>query len=164
LSAETHRHPLDALTASEYWAVFETMKASGKLDAASRYAGINLHEPPKAEVLRWKPGEPFRREALAIVKQGRRTFEAVVDVTGRKLTSWKEIKGVEPILIADETEGVEERVKADPQWQAAMRKRGITDFDTVGCGGDSPGYFGTAEEQGRRLQPRTTVRIPLRAW
>ena len=59
LSAETHRHPLDALTASEYWAVFETMKASGKLDAASRYAGINLHEPPKAEVLRWKPGEPY---------------------------------------------------------------------------------------------------------
>ncbi len=151
-SAEASRHPLDALTAGEYWAVFEAMKASGKLDAASRYAGINLHEPPKAEVLRWKAGEPFRREALAIVKQGRRTFEAVVDVGSRKLTSWKEIKGVEPVLIADETEGVEEIVKADPQWQAAMRKRGITDFDTVGCGGDSPGYFGTAEEQGRRLQ------------
>ena len=86
LSAGTPRHPLDALTAGEYWAVFETMKASDKLDAASRYAGINLHEPPKAEVLRWKPGEPFRREALAIVKQGRRTFEAVVDVTARNGT------------------------------------------------------------------------------
>jgi primary-amine oxidase len=150
--AETLRHPLDALTQQEYWSVFETMKASGKLDASSRYAGINLHEPPKAEVLRWKPGEPFRREALAIVKQGRRTFEALVDVANRKLVSWKEIKGVEPVLIADETEGVEDHVKADPQWQAAMRKRGITDFDTVGCGGDSPGYFGTPEEQGRRLQ------------
>ena len=150
--AESVLHPLDALTAQEYWTVFETMKASGKLDAASRYAGINLHEPAKAEVLRWKPGEPFRREALAIIKQGRRTFEAVVDVAGRKLISWKEVKGVEPVLIADETDVVGELVKADPQWQAAMRKRGITDFDTVGCDGDSPGYFGTPEEQGRRLQ------------
>jgi primary-amine oxidase len=152
LAAETVQHPLDALTAKEYWAVFETMKASGKFDSASRYAGINLHEPPKAEVLRWKPGSPFRREALAIVKQGRRTFEGVVDVAQQKLISWKEIKGVEPVLIADETQGVDDQVKADPKWQAAMRQRGITDFDTVSCDGDSPGYFGTPEEQGRRLQ------------
>jgi primary-amine oxidase len=145
-------HPLDALTAGEYWAVFETMKASGKLDAASRYAGVNLHEPPKAEVLRWRAGEPFRREALAIIKQGRQTFEAVVDVRGRKLISWKEVKGVEPVLISDETESVEDRVKTDPQVQAALRKRGITDLETVSCDGSSPGYFGTPEEQGQRLQ------------
>jgi primary-amine oxidase len=151
-TAEPARHPLDALTFQEYWTVFETMKASGKLDSESRFAGINLHEPPKEEVLRWKPGDPLRREALAIVKQGRRTFEAVVDVANRKLVSWKERPGVEPVLIADETEGVGERLKADPQWQAAMRKRGITDFDTVNCDGDSPGYFATPEEKGRRLQ------------
>ena len=151
-AAQPVGHPLDALTSQEYWDVYETMKASGKLDAASRYAGINLHEPPKAEVLAWKPGDPFRREALAIVKQGRRTFEAIVDIANHKVISWKEMKGVEPVLIADETEGVDEKVKADPQWQAAMRKRGIIDFDTVNCDGDSPGYFGTPEEQGRRLQ------------
>ena len=103
-AASDARHPLDALTASECWAVYETMKGTGKLDADSRYAGVNLHEPPKAEVIRWKPGDPFRREALAIIKQRRQTFEAVVDVAGRKLISWKEIKGVEPVLIADETE------------------------------------------------------------
>ncbi len=151
-AAETARHPLDALTFQEYWAVYDTMKASGKLDAESRFAGINLHEPPKAEVLNWTPGAPFRREALAIVKQGRQTFEALVDVAARKLVSWKEVKGVEPVLIADEVEEAVERVKADPQWQAAMRKRGITDFDTVECDGDSPGYFDTPEEKGRRLQ------------
>ena len=151
-AAEAARHPLDALTFQEYWTVLDTMKASGKLNSESRFAGINLHEPPKAEVLGWKPGTPFRREALAIVKQGRQTIEAIVDVPGRRIVSWKEIKGVEPVLIADETEGVTERLKADPQWQAAMRKRGITDFDNVGCDGDSPGYFGTAEEKGRRLQ------------
>ena len=102
---------------------------------------------PKQEVLRWKPGDPFRREALAIIKQGRRTFEALVDVANRKLISWKEIKGVEPVLIADETE-VDEHVKADPQVIAALRKRGITDLETVGCDGSSPGYFGTARRAG----------------
>ena len=146
------RHPMDALTGDEYWAVVETMKASGKLDAASRYAGVSLHEPPKAEVLRWKRGDPFRREALAIIKQGRQTFEALVDVSNRKLISWKEIKGVEPMLIPDETEGVGERVKEDPLVQAALRKRDISHLDTVSCDGSSPGYFGTPEEQGRRLQ------------
>ena len=79
LYAADAQHPLDALTVPEYWATYEAMKASGKLDAASRFAGITLHEPPKAEVLRWKPGEPFRRESLAIIKQGRRTFEATVN-------------------------------------------------------------------------------------
>jgi primary-amine oxidase len=152
LGAVDFRHPLDALTADEYWVVYETMKASGKLDGASRYAGSSLHEPPKEEVLRWKRGDPFRREALAIIKQGRRTFEALVDVKNRKLISWKEIPGVEPMLIPDETEGVDERVKSDPQVQEALRKRGIVDLETVGCDGSSPGYFGTAEEQGRRLQ------------
>src|SRR3984885_9998605 len=151
-AAAVFRHPLDALTADEYWAVFETLKGAGKLDAASRYAGVSLHEPPKAEVLHWKSGDRFRREALAIIKQGRRTFEAVVDVANRKLVSWKEIQGVEPVLIEDETEGVEDKVKADPQVLAALRKRGITDLETVGCDGSSPGYFATAEEQGRRLQ------------
>src|ERR1700685_1072010 len=88
--AADFRHPLDALTSTEYWAVFETLKASGKLDAASRYAGVNLHELPKAEGPAWNPGDPFGREALAIIKQGRRTFEAIVDVAGRKLVSWQE--------------------------------------------------------------------------
>src|SRR5450755_139698 len=136
------RHPLDALTADEYWAVFETMKASGKLDGFSRYAGISLHEPPKAEVLRWKRGDSFRREALAIVKQGRQTFEALVDVANRKLISWKEIKGVEPMLIADETEGGGGAIKAVPQGRRARERRGMVDRAAGGCDGSPPGFSG----------------------
>src|SRR5207237_1528366 len=67
---EPLKHPLDGLTAREYWAVFETMKASGKLDSSSRYAGINLHEPPKAEVLRWHPGEPAARRSPSSNRAG----------------------------------------------------------------------------------------------
>ncbi len=149
--AETRPHPLDALTAPEYWAVYEALKSSGRVDAATRYAGITLHEPPKAEVLQWKPGQPFRREATVVVKQGARTFEALIDVKGRRVLSWTELPGVQPNLIPEEFEGIEEAVKHNEQWRAAMRNRGITDLDTISCDGNSPGYFATPGEQGRRL-------------
>ena len=73
-AAQTPAHPLDALTAEEYWTVFEVLKASGKVDPQTRYPAINLQEPPKAVVLKWKKGEPFTREALVVVKQGAQAF------------------------------------------------------------------------------------------
>ncbi len=88
-----------------------------------------------------------------MVKQGPSTFEGVVDVSGKKLISWKEIKGVQPNLTGDEEEetGIDETVKTNSEWQAAMRRRGIMEYGTVHCGGYGTGFFGTAEEQGRRL-------------
>jgi primary-amine oxidase len=144
-------HPLDGLTAQEYWTVFEALKSSGHVDKESRYTSINLREPPKAEVLKWKPGEAFRREALVVVKHGKQTFEAVVDVARKAVASWTEVQGVQPNITRVEDESVEDKVKENPEWQEAMRKRGITDFETVECSPESPGYFGTPEEQGRRL-------------
>jgi primary-amine oxidase len=151
-AAQGVKHPLDALTAPEYWAVFDTMKASGHVDASTRYPLITLHEPPKDEVLQWKAGQTPRREALVVVKQGPKTFEAIVDVALRKMISWKEVQGVQPNQTEEEITGVDEAVKENTEWQAAMRRRGITDYETVTCIGISPGYFGTPEEQGRRLQ------------
>lgn len=149
-AAQTAKHPLDGLTVDEYWAVYETLKASGHVDSKSRFSVV-LREPPKEEVLTWKPGQPFRREALAVVKQGPSTFEALVDAKGRKLISWKEIKGVQLPLTEEEKSAAVEAAKENAEWQAAMRKRGITDYDTLYCEGDGYGYFGTPEEQGRRL-------------
>ncbi len=149
-AAQTAKHPLDGLTVEEYWAVYETLKGSGHVDSKSRY-DVVLREPPKEEVLAWKPGQPFRREVLVVVKQGPSTFEAVVDANDRKLISWKGIKGVQPHLTEEERTAAVEAVKENPEWRAAMRKRGVTDYDTLYCEADGYGYFGTPEEQGRRL-------------
>jgi len=146
-AAQTPKHPLDGLTAPEYWAVYDTIKASNRVDAETRYPFITLHEPAKDEVQRWKQGEPFRREALVVVKQGPHTFEAIVDVLARKIVSWKEAPGVQPNLIEEEIQGLDEEVKANPEWQAAMRRRRITDFDTISCSGSSPGYYGLPEDK-----------------
>jgi primary-amine oxidase len=122
------------------------------VDAKTRYPFITLHEPPKEEVLQWKPGQSFRREALVVVKQGPRTFEAIIDTAQRKVTSWKEIQGVQPNLTEEEVFGVDGEVKENPEWQAAMGRRGITDYETVFCYGTPPGYYGTPEEKEHRLQ------------
>ena len=150
-AAQAPKHPLDGLTATEYWAVFEAMKASGRVNDKTRYPLINLREPPKEEVLRWKPGQAFRRESLVIVKQEAKTFEAVVDVKAGKTIGWKEIEGVQPNMLFEEGKKAGEAVKELPEWQAAMKKRGITDYETVECFGITPGWFGTPEEQGRRI-------------
>jgi len=149
--AQTSKHPLDGLTASEHWTVYEVLQASGKVDAKTRYPTIRLNEPPKEEVLAWKPGEPMRREAFVVVMQGPRTFEAVVDVNLKKLVSWTEVKGVQPNSPDEESNEIDESVKDSAEVQAALKKRGITDLGTVLCFGYGTGYFATPEEQGRRL-------------
>ncbi len=148
---QSAKHPLDGLTAPEHWAVYETLRASGKVDAKTRFPLIQFKEPPKAEVLAWKPGQAMRREALVVVKQGPQTFEAVVDASGKMLISWNEIKGVHPNLSEGEVEEIDDPVKENADVQAALRRRGITDYGTVHCDGYGTGYFATPEEQGRRL-------------
>lgn len=146
------RHPLDPLSTREYWDVFDVMKASGKLGPASRYSAVSLREPPKAEVLAWTAGKTFRREAQVVIHQDSRTFEGVVDITLRRLASWKEVPGVKANLTLAELDDARGLVQDDPDWQAAMNKRGIRDFETLECFGSPSGYFGTAEEQPHRLE------------
>jgi primary-amine oxidase len=152
-AAQTPRHPLDGLTAPEYWTSYEVLQASGKVNAKTRYPLVQLKEPPKEEVLAWKPGQPMHRATRVVVKQGSQTFEAIVDLDSKKLVSFNEIKGVQPNLTGEEEEetGIDDAVKENSDWQAAMRRRGYTNFGTVHCGGYGTGYFATPEEQGRRL-------------
>jgi primary-amine oxidase len=95
-------HPRDALTAAEYSTVFDVLKASGKANDKTRYARINLQEPPKTEVLAWKKGTPFRREVLVLINQCLDTYEAVVDVSGKKLSAWRKIEVDSPATGSDE--------------------------------------------------------------
>jgi len=144
-------HPLDGLSAKEIWAAYDVLQAAGHVDDATRFASVLLHEPPKGEVLAWKPGAPFRREASAVLLQGPKAYEAVVDVARRKLVSWKELQGAQPNMVQSEEEAVEDLMKHDPDVIAAFKRRGIVNLATIECYGTTPGYFGAPEEEGRRL-------------
>lgn len=149
--SQTPKHPLDGLTVPEIWTAYEVLQASGKVDAKTRYPMVQLKEAPKEEVLAWKPGQAMRREAFVMVKLGPQTFEAVVDVIARKLLSWTEIKGVQPPTGLADGDEINGAVKENSEFQAALKRRGITDFGTIYCGGYPTGYFAIPEEQGRRL-------------
>ncbi|MCZ6916045.1 MAG: hypothetical protein O7I93_04635, partial [Gemmatimonadetes bacterium] len=56
-------------------------------------AYVSLHEPPKAEVLAWRAGEDFRREAFVHLIQSGAGYEAVLDLEGRRVLEWRDTPG-----------------------------------------------------------------------
>jgi primary-amine oxidase len=153
-SAQPSKHPLDALSEEEIRAAVETLKEKGLVKEDSRFATMNLHEPPKEEIWNWKPSVPIPgREAFVVVKQGLKVFEGVVDLATKNVVSWQEVKDAQPGILAEEYELARELVGADPRWQAAMRKRGIKKLDKVVCDPMMypPGYFGPSPLENRRL-------------
>lgn len=130
-------HPLDPLSANEIAATVKILQAAPKFPKTALFSTIQLNEPPKSEVLSFKAGAAFPREAFAIVldREKNRTYEAIIDLLANKIVSWKEIADVQPLVFFGEYETLQQIVKADARWQAAMRKRGITDFDKVAVDG-----------------------------
>lgn len=151
VAAAAPQHPLDALEASEYEATVRILVDSGRVSSESLYQLINIREPSKDFVRAWKPGDPVPRAAFAVIKEGSRTFEAVVDLDASTVRDWREIEGVQPGFLFGELFLAADLTTADPRWQEAMRKRGITDFEQVFCLPLSAGYYNVPDEEGRRL-------------
>lgn len=152
-AAQSYGHPLDHLSAAEHWAVYEALKASGRTDSTMKIAYIGLHEPPKAEVLAWRPGggQPVRREAFVHLVQSGAGYDAVVDLAGKRVLAWRDVAGRNYMATEAEDGMVHELMIAHPDVQAGLRKRGITDQNHLWCGGSNEGFFDLPEERGRRI-------------
>jgi primary-amine oxidase len=89
-------HPLNPLGEGEIREVKQLLLSEKKIDTTFRFFVINLKEPPKSEVLNYKPGEPFRREAFAVLYDwsSNKTFEAVIDLVAKKVRSFDHMPGV----------------------------------------------------------------------
>jgi primary-amine oxidase len=145
--------PLDPLSKDEIAAAVNILRSAGKASDSSRFATITLHEPPKSEVLAFKPGDPIRREAFAVVyeRSSNKTYEAVVDVKGGSVESWREILGSQPPFLIEDLLLTITIVRADPEWRQAMTRRGITDFQSVQIDAWSAGYYGFPDEENARM-------------
>src|SRR5882757_2186049 len=120
-------YPLDPLTAAEIKKVVQILKDSKTTSGKDIFNIINLKEPPKKEVLAYKPGTAFRREAFTSFydysKNG--VTEAVVDLNAGKVVSVKNIPNVIGMgLDADSV--ADDIVRRDKNWIAALKKRGIS--------------------------------------
>lgn len=146
-------HPLDPLTPTELAQAVSALRSAGKLGGGERFPEITLHEAPKTEVVGWKPGQPFRREAFVSVfdLRANRLYEAIIDLRANKLLGWKHVPGAGPLLTEQENNSAIEITRADPQWQAAMRRRGITKWEEVALTPWMPGHLPLPGERGARL-------------
>ena len=146
-------HPLDPLTASEVERAWEIVRAQQAPGPRTRVVFIMLHEPAKKVVLGHRTGDHVERSAFVVLVDSAagRTYEAVVSLTEGRVLSWEHVPGAQPALVLDEFVECEAAVRADPRWQAAMRKRGVTDFGLTMVDAWSAGNFGFPQDEGRRL-------------
>ena len=146
-------HPLDPATAAEYLAGRDIMAAAGLLAEPVRFAYYGLEEPPKDEVLASTAGDRRLRAFLVNTDTGEST-DVVVSLThtevvrARRLDPGKD--GQMPILDSDYA-AADEITKADPQWRAAMARRGYHDLSKIRCCPITAGVFGVADDDRRRM-------------
>ncbi len=131
LMSQTIRHPLDPLSWQEYWTVLEVLREANHLDADTRFSIIQLDEPIKQIVRDWQPGRPIPRSAYTLVRQKKQTYEAVVDLVQHRLLAWTEVKNAQPSWLEDELTSMGDVIKKHPDFVAAMKRRGITDFTFI---------------------------------
>ncbi|MDZ8136473.1 MAG: primary-amine oxidase [Nostoc sp. DedQUE04] len=147
-------HPLTSLTEVEISTAVSVIQREKNLSEMAAFPLIALQEPDKEEVLNFTPGKVFGRKAFLVIyeRSENKTFEGIVDLRSKTLSSWKEIPSVQPAIANSEYELATQVVKADPRWQKAMQKRGITDFDRVKISWWAPGILSQQEEAtGNRL-------------
>ncbi|MFN6475768.1 primary-amine oxidase [Nostoc sp. DedQUE07] len=147
-------HPLTSLTEVEISTAVSVIQREKKLSEMAAFPLIALQEPDKEEVLNFTPGKVFGRKAFLVIyeRSENKTFEGIVDLRSKTLSSWKEIPSVQPAIANSEYELATQIVKADPRWQKAMQKRGITDFERVKISWWAPGILSQQEEAtGNRL-------------
>ncbi|HMD92180.1 MAG TPA: histamine oxidase, partial [Trebonia sp.] len=147
-------HPLDPATASEYLAGREIMAAAGLLAEPVRFAYYGLEEPPKDEVLGGGPAGRRLRAFLINVKNGE-SADVVVSLTERAVVSARTVdtavEGQLPI-VDSEYHLVEEIMAADPQWRAALARRGLTDMSKIRIAPITAGaYRAPAGDDQRRM-------------
>jgi primary-amine oxidase len=147
-------HPLDPATAGEYLAGREIMAAAGLLADPVRFAYYGLEEPAKNQVIAGGPVDRRLRAFLLNQKNGEST-DVVVSLTQGSVVSTRTVdtaaEGQLPI-IDSEYHLVEEIMAADPDWQAAMARRGLTDMSKIRIAPITAGAFqAPAEDDQRRM-------------
>jgi primary-amine oxidase len=150
------KHPLEALSSAEIEDTVRILTNDKKLGEGIRFVSITLLEPSKQVVVGYRPGVSFQRQAFAVLldRSKQAGYEGVVDLVDRSVTRLTQLpNGVQPPIMLDEFGECEEVVKRSPEFQAALRQRGVTDLDLVMVEPWSAGMYGTesSEDKGRRL-------------
>src|SRR5438477_9551003 len=123
-------HPLRRLSPHEITAAGELLTRLKLLAPTIRVSYLGLEEPPKNQVLGYRPGDPVDRRVRAIlldVATGA-AWDVVASLTRQEIDANRLLdpaKDGQPPIMLEEFVAVDEIVKADPGWVAAMARRGV---------------------------------------
>ena len=145
------RHPLAPLTVTEAGTAAKlALTATGE---GAWLVYVALAEPEKAAVLGWE-GVPLPREALVVTyaKPTRMTWMITVLLDEVAVTAKVPVPGAQPPIMMGEWIADSEGIKADPSFQAAVARRGITDMSRIQVDAWPASNFGLeVDKTGRRL-------------
>jgi primary-amine oxidase len=149
----TSAHPLDPITTDEIRSAVALVASDDRYEADMIVAHVRLFEPAKDALAAHVDGAPLDREVEVLLVPPARleATEVVVSVTKGEVRSWTTSAGMRPALLFGESYSAIVGVKAHPEWQAALRRRGIEDFDKVQIDPWPAGSFDSPHEAGRRI-------------
>ncbi|WP_158975401.1 MULTISPECIES: tyramine oxidase [Flavobacteriaceae] len=150
-TAKIVQHPLDALTEAEILEVKEILMTSKKISETTRFPEITLLEPSKESVYAWGRGNDITRKAALIIRDDKKTYEAIVDISKEEVLQWEEIKDVQPSLMLEEWMQAGEIWKTDKRVTDALKERGYKIEDVAGAP-LTTGFFGTETRDQRLLK------------
>lgn len=148
------RHPLDPLSATELTKAASVIRAHFGWGEDLRVETIDLDEPAKDVVRRYRPGADVPRVArFNIYRRGAPgVWQGRVDLRTGRVTGTIFRESARPMVAVEEVLLIERTVKADPRFQEALRRRGLLDELEFMCIDPwTVGNFGFEEEKGRRL-------------
>jgi Cu2+-containing amine oxidase len=146
------RHPLEPLDADEIRAASAILRVAGHLREGVRVIGLTLHEPTRDDLRRLAAGQALDRAVFAVLldTSSGETEEVIVSLTEGRIVSSRRLRDVQPPIVYGELRPAEQAAREHPDWQAAMRRRGITDFSLCMLDLWPAGNFGT-DKPGQRL-------------
>jgi primary-amine oxidase len=147
-------HPLDSLSSGELENAAQILRQ--QFGEAIRFVSITLHEPSKLAIVAHQSGLSIPRQAFAVLldRKTELAMEAVVDLSAQSVASIKHLPaGIQPSVMLDEFFECERAVRQNPEFLAALARRGIKDAELVMVDPWSAGFYGTEppEYAGRRL-------------
>jgi len=139
LLQEGPRHPLDIITMDEIKTTATVVRRYfGRLAKTLRFWRIDLKEPPKSMVLDFdsKKNVNFTRESFVVLVEPTedKVYELVINLQPKgseTVTTCEHKPGVQAGFLSDEYEMCEILVKQDPRVRASLKRRGITDLNSV---------------------------------
>lgn len=153
-ASDTPHHPLDPLTIQEVNEV-RSILSSHALFKSSAYAlhSIDLEEPEKPLVLKWKKGDPlFPRKASVVARVDGKSHVLTIDLSTRQVTVQETGSHTGyPTMTMEEMTAATLAPLANAEFNRTIIQRGI-DLKDLACLPISSGWYGKSEENRRLIK------------